>query len=414
MATLAEQTRAIVETAGDGIITYDAEGWIRSANRSARRIFAITSEEGVNIQHLFRLEQIRAGDFFSAGVEGGEQQEDIDTVYGLESCEMVGLRKDVGFLCDVTLSRATVGHSPMFIAVVRDLTKKKQLEARLSQARNMEKVGQLAAGVAHEINTPIQFIGNNIEFMRTAFEDIDAILDLYDRLQIAVRNDGQIVDVITDIQTRCEQADLPFLRSEFPLAISQSLDGIDRVATIVRAMKEFSSPSTETRATIDLNRSIQNALAISANRFRDIANVKTTLDTKLPSVVGIGGQINQAILNIITNAADAIEKHRDTREGLVEVETRHLEDDIEIRFHDNGCGIPDNVSDRIFDPFFSTKEVGKGTGQGLAFVYDVIVNKHAGAISTLAREGGGTTFLVTLPINTSETHHRRAHESTVG
>ncbi|PNY38578.1 ATP-binding protein [Rhodopirellula baltica] len=350
---------------------------------------------------------------FGEDVDGALMDPDSEIIYQLESLELYGVRRDIVFLCEVALSRAMVVESPMFIAVVRDLTKKKQMEARLSQVRNMEAVGQLSAGVAHEINTPIQFIGNNIEFLQGAFQDIETLLNLYSNLQNAAESQQALDPIIAEIKQKIELFDLDFLRQEFPMAISQSLEGIDRVATIVRAMKEFSAPSTTTRASIDVNRSIRTALAICANQFRDIATVKMNLDDSMSCVIGIGGQFNQAILNILTNAADAMEIHRSTGQGLLEVETNLTEDDIEIRFHDNGCGIPANIRDRIFDPFFTTKEVGKGIGQGLAFVYDVIVNKHAGTVSAQSRSGGGTTFLVTLPTSICEAQLRRQHESTI-
>ncbi|MCC9600443.1 PAS domain S-box protein [Stieleria sp. JC731] len=413
LRALADHTRAIVETAAEGIITYGDSGAIKTFNRSAHRIFGVENAIGQDVRDLFELTEEQMRRLFGEDVDGALMDPESEIVYQLESLELSGLRRGVQFLCEVALSRAMVVESPMFIAVVRDLTKKKQIEARLSQVRNMESVGQLAAGVAHEINTPIQFIGNNIEFLQGAFDDIGSLLDLYNGLQVAMEKSESSSEILHQIKKQIELSDLEFLRKEFPLAISQSLEGIDRVATIVRAMKDFSTPSTATRAAIDVNKSIRTALAISANQFRDVAEIRTNLDETLPTMIGIGGQFNQAILNILTNAAEAMAIHQKTGEGLLEVETRHTDDDIEIRFHDNGCGIPSDVRARIFDPFFTTKEVGKGIGQGLAFVYDVIVNKHAGTVSAQSRNGGGTTVLVTLPTAICEDHFRREHESTL-
>ncbi|WP_436717800.1 ATP-binding protein [Roseiconus lacunae] len=412
LQAFADHTRAILETAAEGIMTYDESGLIRTFNRSARVIFGVDDAIGVDIRELFKLTADQALKLFGENMDGGLIDPDSEIIYQVEPIEIQGIRRGTTFLCEISLSRATIASAPTFIAVVRDMTKKKQLEARLNQVRNMESIGQLAAGVAHEINTPIQFIGNNINFLEGAFDDIGSLLDLYGDLSRAVENDQSSRTIIEEINKQIELADLGFLRTEFPLAISQSLEGIDRVTKIVRALKEFSSPSTTTKASIDVNESIETALAITANRFRDLAEVRTDFDVTLPHVIGIGGQFNQSILNILTNAADAMEIHRTSKSGVVVVETRQTEDDIEIRFHDNGCGIPTDIRDRIFEPFFTTKDVGQGTGQGLAFVYDVIVNKHCGTVSAHSRSEGGTTVLVTLPTRICEYHLRREHEST--
>ena len=286
----------------------------------------------------------------------------------------------------------------IYTALVRDLSRRKKLEARLQQARKMESVGQMAAGIAHEINTPIQFIGSNIQFLQGGFDDLGELLDLFDQLTQAVKQGADTRELLDKIESQSELADLPFLREEFPGALAQSLDGIERVAAIVRTMKEFSQPSTDSQTAVDINGAIENMLVVSTKVYSDIAEIETSLDSHIPPLPCMKAKLNQVFLNLLSNAAEAIAEHRQPGEGRIQIATEMRTDEVEIRFSDNGPGIPEEIQSRIFDPFFTTKEVGKGMGQGLAFVYDVIVNKHSGGLRLTSSPEEGTTFFVTLPL----------------
>ena len=277
----------------------------------------------------------------------------------------------------------------------------------------MESVGQLAAGIAHEINTPIQFIGNNVQFLQGAFDDIGGLLDLYEKLTVAIKDQAETTEIVAQIEQQSELADLPFLREEFPGAIEQTMEGTERVATIVRAMKEFSQPASNSKTSVDINRAIENAVAISINNYRDIASIELNLEPTLGSISCLSAEMNQAILNVLSNAAEAIADSKEGQKGLIQVSTSSKETELEMRFQDNGPGIPADIQDRIFDPFFTTKEVGKGTGQGLAFVYDLVVNKHGGTIYAVSPPEGGTTFVIRLPQDGQEHCDRREHANTI-
>jgi signal transduction histidine kinase len=267
--------------------------------------------------------------------------------------------------------------------LVLEMAERQRLETQLVQAQKLESIGQLAAGIAHEINTPTQYIGDNLQFVRDGFLDIARVLD-------------------ADAGAEATAAiDTPYLRSEIPKALDQALDGIRLIAEIVRAMKEFSHPDAREREPVDLNRAIIATTTVARNEWKYVAELVTDLDPDLPPVLCFAGQLNQAILNIVVNGAHAIgERNRDLQgaKGTITVSTRRDGDWVEIRISDTGGGIPEAIRDRIFDPFFTTKEVGKGTGQGLAIAYDVVIAKHQGELRLESEVGHGTTFILRLPI----------------
>lgn len=420
---MADQTKAIVETAAEGIISYDQQGIIQSFNGSAERIFRVHSLIGQDIRQLFESnDSVEIALFPTCTIPNANEFDtndlDVQPPDG-ESCiqdpvELVALRSSgKKFFAEIATSRNTRSHVTHFTMLVRDLSRRKKLEARLGQAQKMESVGQLAAGIAHEINTPIQFVGDNIQFLQGAFDDLGQLIELFEQLVEAVTTNSSTDDLLKQISEQSEIADLPFLRKESPVAIRQSLEGIERVASIVRAMKEFSQPSSESKTSVDINRAIENALAVTGSQHRGVATVTTSLDPSLSPVVCLSGQINQCLLNLLTNAFEAMDDHCKPGTGTFHITTRHDGDNIEIRFEDNGPGIPGEIMERIFEPFFTTKEVGKGTGQGLAFVYNVIVDKHDGAIHAQSQTGGGTTFIVSLPTSSKSDLNRRAHANSI-
>jgi two-component system NtrC family sensor kinase len=277
-----------------------------------------------------------------------------------------------------------------------DITERRLLREQLAQAQKLESVGQLAAGIAHEINTPTQYIGDNVRFLKDTFLDLTSLFAVYEDLLAAAR-----ADTLTPkaIQRTVKAVDLDFLLAEIPRAIEQTLEGVGRVATLVSAMKEFSHPGTKEKIPLDLNHAIQSTLTVARNEWKYVADVTTAFDPLLPHVSCHPGEFNQVVLNLIVNAAHAIgDVVGDSGDkGTIHVQTRDLPGGIELRIGDTGAGIPARVRDRIFDPFFTTKKIGKGTGQGLAIAHSVIVDKHHGSIHFETAEGAGTTFVIRLP-----------------
>ena len=288
-----------------------------------------------------------------------------------------------------------------FLLIGEDITEQKILESQLGQAQKLESIGQLAAGIAHEINTPTQYVGDNTHFLQDAFNDLDQLLGKYNELLDAARKEKQMEAIVQDVEKISEKVDVDYLLEEVPKAIGQTLEGVERVAKIVRAMKEFSHPGVEEKSTIDINSAIKNTIAIARNEWKYVAEMVTDLDPSLPMVLCLAGDINQAVLNVIINGAQAIaDVVGDTSKdkGTITVRTRREGDWAEIRISDTGTGIPEALRDKVFDPFFTTKEVGKGTGQGLAITHSAIVKKHGGTITFESEEGKGTTFIIRLPL----------------
>lgn len=282
----------------------------------------------------------------------------------------------------------------------REITARRELEAQLQQAQKLESIGQLAAGIAHEINTPTQFVGDNTRFLQEAFGDLTTFTEKSSEL-IKAADVGPIPRaLIEDAKTTMAQADLDYLNEEIPSAIGQSLEGIERVAKIVRAMKDFAHPGVEKKP-VDLNRAIETTITVARSEWKHVAEMVTDLDPALPPVPCLANEFNQVILNMIINAAHAIADARgeDTEHrGTITVTTRYVDDWAEIRIADTGTGIPEHIRSRVFDHFFTTKEVGKGTGQGLGIAHGVVIKKHGGEINLESEVGKGTTFIVRLPL----------------
>ncbi len=274
------------------------------------------------------------------------------------------------------------------------------MQGQLVQAEKLQAVGQLAAGIAHEINTPTQYIGDNIRFLAGAFVDVDRALAAAERGLAAARADCLTPELIGEVDDEIARADLPYLRNETPTAIAQAEEGVQRVSAIVRAMKEFAHPGSPEMAPADLNRAIESSVTVSRSEWKYVADLILELAPDLPSVPCQIGEIKQVILNLIVNAAhavaDVVGDGADGK-GRITVATRHAGDWAEILVTDSGTGIPVAVRERIFDPFFTTKAVGRGSGQGLAVTH-AVVGHHKGSITFETREGAGTTFRVRLPL----------------
>jgi len=284
------------------------------------------------------------------------------------------------------------------IEAVNDLLSQQQ--DRLLQMQKMEAIGQLAAGVAHEINTPIQFVGDNVRFLKDAFGDL---LGANERLLEMLATDDAASGIGTAVKALNEEIDLDFLREEIPQAISQTVEGVERVASIVQAMKEFAHHGGGELVAADLNRAIDSTLVISRNEYKYTADIETQLDPELPPVICDIDAIKQVILNLVVNAAQAIQDHlaagaQEGQRGVIRVSTMCEQDVVILRVQDDGGGIPEEIRPRLYEPFFTTKEVGRGSGQGLPLVHKVVVAQHRGKIDIESTVGIGTAFIIRLPL----------------
>jgi PAS domain S-box-containing protein len=285
------------------------------------------------------------------------------------------------------------------IAVVEDLTDKNKLEVELRHAQKLESVGRLAAGIAHEINTPIQFVGDNITFLEGAVTDMLALIEVCRGLCEKARNAPLSAEDLARLAEAEETADLDYLRENVGRSIASTQDGVKRVATIVQSMKSFAHPDRGQKTTANLNTAVQCTLTVASNELKYVADVETDFG-ELPPVPCFLSDLNQVILNLLVNAAHAIGEVVKTTgaKGVIRVTTAMEGRVVVLSVSDTGAGIPASIRDRVFEPFFTTKEVGKGTGQGLALARSVVVEKHGGTIDFVSDPGKGTTFFVRLPL----------------
>ncbi len=326
----------------------------------------------------------------------------MDKSGGVKNFEYEALRKD-GNKIWVTMSSRAVRQNGVVVSyegMIEDITESKLMRSQLFQAQKLESVGQLAAGIAHEINTPTQYIGDNVRFLKDAFRDLTSLVANYERLLAAAKGNTLSSETVQEIAGAVARADAGYLLEEIPKAIEQTLEGIDRVSKLVGAMKEFSHPDTKEKTLVDLNHSIQCTITVARNEWKYVADMETDFDPSLPPISCQPGEFNQVILNLIVNAAHAIADvvgKGGPAKGKIKVQTRDCPGWAEIRIQDTGTGIPEKARARIFDPFFTTKEIGKGTGQGLAIAHSVVVDKHDGSIHFETEDGKGTTFIIRLP-----------------
>jgi signal transduction histidine kinase len=287
----------------------------------------------------------------------------------------------------------------MIVAIAEDVTEKSRLEVELRHAQKLESVGRLAAGIAHEINTPIQFVGDNVNFLSGAFEQLVALCNMYRELCAKATHAALSEADLVRQRSQEEAADLDYIRSTVPTSIASTIDGVGRVARIVQSMKAFAHPDRGERTIADLNTALRNTLTVATNELKYVAEVVTELGD-IPAVPCYLSDLNQVFLNLLVNAAHAIGDvvGESGRRGKITVRSYVEKGHVIVAISDTGTGIPAAVQPRIFDPFFTTKAVGKGTGQGLALARSVIVEQHGGSISFETVMSQGTTFFVRLPV----------------
>lgn len=293
------------------------------------------------------------------------------------------------------------GHPTHFLAFQEDVTEQRNMELQIQQTQKLEAIGQLAAGIAHEINTPIQFIGDNLRFVQEAWISLDPVISILRPLSQTSPQKEFPIDLMNQFSTTLATLDLEYLRQELPQALTQSLDGIARVAKIVLAMKEFSHPGSDEKLPADINKAILTTLTVARNEWKYVSEVETVLAEDLALVPCHAGEISQVILNLIVNSAHAISQVvGDGSRGLGKITIQSAQENgwVLISIHDTGPGIAPEIQSRIFEPFFTTKGVGKGTGQGLAIAHNTIVKKHGGRLWFESELNKGTTFFIQLPI----------------
>ena len=383
------QLNGILDTAPSAIVTIDSRGKVLSFNPAAERTFGYSQQEvtGRNVKLLMPAE--------IAAEHEGYLRRFLET----QQTKVLGVPREVEaqrkngevFPAQLRVNSMNIDGDLFFCGVIDDISETKSLQAQLNQAQKLEAIGQLASGVAHEINTPIQYIGDNLSALSDNFADIIAYQqELTGQADEALRSQ---LDILAD------KYDLAFNFADSPKAIKQSLEGVERVAEIVKAMKTFSHvESSRSAQHIDLHEALHNALIISRNSYKYHAEIETDFAADVGAVECYPNELNQVFLNLIVNAAHAIEE-KQAGMGLIRIATRKLDDRVEILIEDNGAGIPEEIQEKVFNMFFTTKAVGKGTGQGLSLSHNIVVDKHRGKLFFESSAGVGTTFHIQLPVN---------------
>ena len=398
----AERER-LLDSISSILIRVDRAGRVTRWNRAAQKTFGIPAR--AILGRPFKDCDIRWTDpKLASGLlenpTASARLEDLAFTDDEGCCRLVGLT--------ITMLTRDVGHSEQsdgFVVLGAEVTTTRTVEGQLRQAQKLEGLGQLASGIAHEINTPMQYIGDNVRFLQEVHGSLTGLFELLLRLSqegLSQADRSAVVDKIVEETARVE---LAYVHEEMPRAIQQSLDGVQHVSTIVKAMKDFSHPGTATKVPLDVNRAIATTLIVARNELKYVADVETDFDANLPLVPGLPGEINQVLLNLLVNAAHAIADVPRTADkptrGRITVSTRRIEDAVEVRVCDTGTGIPEETRHRIFEPFYTTKDVGRGTGQGLTLAHSAIVKRHGGRIWFETEVGKGTTFIVHLPLHDS-------------
>ncbi len=300
---------------------------------------------------------------------------------------------------DITMKREEIRKKEELQGkLIDEMRERERVVIELQLAQKLESVGRLAAGIAHEINTPIQYVGDSMYFLRSAYEDLDKLIDDWSGVIAelpAGPTQGALRVQMAEIHKR---RDIDFLRAEIPKSFARTFDGVERVTNIVKAMKEFAHPDENEQSPADLNHAIGTTLLVASNEYKYLANVRTQF-ADLPPVVCNISELNQVFLNLIVNAAHAIQDSgKDQTTGEIRITTALADDTVVVTIGDNGCGVPAENLSKLYDPFFTTKEVGRGTGQGLAIAHSIVVDKHGGDIGVTSTLGVGTEFALRLPI----------------
>jgi len=384
------------------IIGLNADGQVVRWNRASEQLFGVSHDRIVN-------RPIR---------EAGIQWDWAQTQRGINHCrqnrcavelndiEYRNNNGETGFVnLALTPSRQNSANGLDVILLATDVTQRRSIEAQLRQSQKLKVIGQLAAGIAHELNTPAQYVADNTHFLQDAFASYQNAIRACQEL--ISKKDQLTPAILGQTAATLKASDLDYLSEQIPAAIGESLEGIQRVSQIVKAMKNFSHPGSHEISPANLNRAIESTVTVASHEWKYVAEIKLNLDETLPLVPCMVSEFNQVILNLIVNAAHAIGdvvRDQHGKKGAIEITTRLVAGQAEVRIRDTGTGIPESAREKLFEPFFTTKEVGKGTGQGLFIAHNVIVEKHGGTIHFETEMSVGTTFVIRMPLTISPQH----------
>ena len=390
-----QDAEVLIESMTSVLISLDENGVVSKWNSVAAALFGVTIHDavGASFQTLpiawTQWELIEAA-FLDCQVVNRNQLE-------IQFTDSEGILRTLDRTICPILNDAT-WKARLFLA--NDITNQKALQTQLDQALRLESVGQLAAGVAHEINTPMQYIGDNVRFVAKSLKKLDPVLECLHLLADPEVTDQQLSEIRKAIPETTKAKKVKSSLQQIPDALNDAIEGVVSVSKIVAAMKEFSHPGSDQKSQVCVNHVLESTITVAKNEWKYVAEIELDLDENLIKIDALPSELNQAFLNIIVNAAHAIGDRVNAKEfakGSIRLTTKSADDHIVVTVQDNGGGIPAHAREKVFEPFFTTKDVGKGTGQGLAIAFGVIVQKHQGELSFTVEEGVGTTFNIILP-----------------
>jgi PAS domain S-box-containing protein len=378
------------------LIGVDSEGNVVRWNDAAENVFGLQAHDAIG-KALYSLPIPWDWGMIVSGVEKTRTELKPNRLYSIWYERIDG--KDGFFVVTIGPLWNEEGGYDGYMMLGDDISEVKFLEAQLANAAKLEAVGQLAAGIAHEINTPVQYVGDSVTFLQDTFSDLGRLVAKSE--EYCNNPDTVGVAAAESMRNLLEEIDAEFIKSEAPKTFERIFEGIEHISTIVQAMRRFAYTDGDVKTAVQIHNAIDTTLVISRNEWRYIADAVTEFDPDLAEIMCLPGEMNQVLLNIIVNAAHAIGDvvAGTPDKGTITVSTRKDGEFAEIRIRDTGTGIPEGVGNKVFNLFFTTKEVGKGTGQGLAIAYDIIVHKHGGSITYESESGRGTTFIIRLPIH---------------
>lgn len=391
------QHEAVLMHMESGLLIVDSSGTILSYNSAMGKFLSCREDEAVgrSVTDIIRLESLSLD--LEILKDLSNVTKDAELPYVLTYHKLTTISSGKHYI--VALKKKGLPELGMTLHFYTDITDDLTIRGQLIQAQKLEAVGQLAAGVAHEINTPLQFIQNNVTFFGRSLSELLVLLQDYQHVfPLLSPVDAENSAVVTATQN-LQEINLEFLLEEIPDAIEEVEEGIEQVLTIVNAMRAFNYQS-EAKQLHDINKAISNIMVVSRNEWKHVAEISTDLESDLPLFSCHPSQLNQVLLNLIINAVHAIDNRKaedPSAPGKITISTRTYNKILELRIRDSGCGIPPAIQRRIFEPFFTTKEVGKGTGQGLSIIRD-IVKSHQGSISLQSQVNQGTTFCLQFPL----------------
>ena len=390
-----ERLHRIIDSAYDAFVVFDTRGKITTFSSRAIELFGLEASEaiGKSIRSLLEYDHIIKD--LSEG-----RPKDASNVASCGVVESIAKHSSGKTIpVEVSLSMSRFDRRPEFHAFIHDLSARHELQSRMMHLEKMESLGKLSAGLAHEINTPMQFIGDNLSFLKSS---LDTLFPILSETREFLKETGHLVPERSQaISSLIQEADLEFLLENMPEAVESTVHGIEKIAQITLAMKEFANPGFTSKSMANVDRMLQNVVTVARHAWEKVAELELSLQCQDHLLECMPAELSQVFASMLLNACDTIQEKMEAgtySRGRITIETGVEDSNLCIHFRDDGMGIPESIRKKIFDPFFTTRDVGKGMGQGLTIAHAVVVEKHMGSIRFQTELHQGTCFTISIPL----------------